>query len=74
MKRIKIGYVIILQRYIFKSVIKPFDSFINIKDMSNYAGSKGGARGCEAHEVKKRVALVKVPLESARARASKTER
>ena len=46
MKRIKIGYVIILQRYIFKSVIKPFDSFINRKDMSNYAGGKGRARGC----------------------------
>ena len=26
--------------------------FININDMYNYAGGKGGARGCEAHEVK----------------------
>ena len=28
------------------------EGFINIKDMSNYDGGKGGARGCEAHEVK----------------------
>jgi len=26
--------------------------FININDMSNNDGGKGGARGCEAHEVK----------------------
>ena len=30
--------------------------------MSNYAGGKGGARGCEAQEVKYRVALVRVPF------------
>jgi hypothetical protein len=26
--------------------------FININDMYNNDGGKGGARGCEAHEVK----------------------
>ena len=26
--------------------------FININDMSNNDGGKGGERGCEAHEVK----------------------
>jgi len=31
---------------------KPFDGFNNIKDMSNNDGGQGGARGCEAHEVK----------------------
>ena len=35
-----------------KSVIKPFDDFINIKDMYKMTVGKGGARSCEAHEVK----------------------
>ena len=39
--------------------------FINISDMYNNdvgKGTKGRAQGCEAYEVKKRVALVRVPF------------
>jgi hypothetical protein len=36
--------------------------FINIKDMYNNDGGQGGARVCETHEVKKKVALVRVPF------------
>jgi hypothetical protein len=36
--------------------------FININDMYNNDVGKGGAQGCEAYEVKKRVALVRVPF------------
>ena len=36
--------------------------FINIKDMYNNDGGQGGARDCEAHEAKQRVALVRVPF------------
>ncbi len=38
------------------------DGFINIKDMYNNDGGQGGARVCEADEVKSRVALVRVPF------------
>ena len=34
--------------------------FINIKDMYNNDDGQGGARVCEAHEVKIKVALVRV--------------
>jgi hypothetical protein len=36
--------------------------FINIKDMYNTDGGQGGVRVYEAHEVKKRVALIRVPF------------
>jgi hypothetical protein len=36
--------------------------FINIKDMYNNDVGKGGVRVCEAHDVKERVALVRVPF------------
>jgi hypothetical protein len=36
--------------------------FININDMYNNDVGKGGAQGCEAYEVKQRVALVRVPF------------
>jgi hypothetical protein len=39
--------------------------FININDMYNSYNNdvgKGGAQGCEAYEVKQRVALVRVPF------------
>ena len=36
--------------------------FMNIKDMYNNDGGQGGARDCEAHEAKQRVALVRVPF------------
>jgi len=36
--------------------------FININDMYNNDVGKGGAQGCEAYEVKQRVALVGVPF------------
>jgi hypothetical protein len=36
--------------------------FININDMYNNDVGKGGAQGCEAYEVKERVALVRVPF------------
>ncbi len=36
--------------------------FININKMYNNDVSKGGAQGCEAYEVKQRVALVRVPF------------
>jgi hypothetical protein len=35
---------------------------ININDMYNNDVGKGGAQGCEAYEVKKRVALVRVSV------------
>jgi len=35
---------------------------MNINDMYNNDVGKGGAQGCEAYEVKKRVALVRVPF------------
>ena len=36
--------------------------FMNIKYMYNNDGGQGGARDCEAHEAKQRVALVRVPF------------
>ena len=36
--------------------------FINILVMYNYDGGKWGARGCEARQVKQRVALVRAPF------------
>ena len=36
--------------------------FINIKDIYNNDGGKGGDRVCEAHEVKQRVALFRAPF------------
>jgi hypothetical protein len=36
--------------------------FININNMYNNDVSKEGAQGCEAYEVKQRVALVRVPF------------
>jgi hypothetical protein len=36
--------------------------FINTKVMYNNYGGQGGARICEAYEVKERVALVRVPF------------
>jgi hypothetical protein len=36
--------------------------FIKINDMHNNDGGQGGARVCEAHEVKCRVALVRAPF------------
>jgi hypothetical protein len=38
--------------------------FINEKDMYNNDDGQGGARVCETHEVKQRVALVRVPFAS----------
>ena len=35
---------------------------IDIKDMYNNDGGQGGARDCEAHEAKQRLALVRVPF------------
>jgi hypothetical protein len=36
--------------------------FINMLVMYNYDGGKWGARGCEARQVKQRVALVRAPF------------